>query len=131
VNDSFTFPWPNGARGTTGFRDYYPGDSYVDVISDDFYENGHPAHYAGNVTGVIDEAIAHGKAWALPEWGLTGADAPDFVKTMASLIRGTFPDPLGGTYPAALYESYFDIERSKLGSSVPRSTSAFGADLRG
>jgi hypothetical protein len=131
VNDAFTFPWPNGARGTSGFNDYYPGDDYVDVISDDFYENGYPTRYVGNVTGVIDEAIAHHKPWALPEWGLNGSDEPQYIKTMTSLIRGTFPRPHGGTYPAPLYESYFDTAASTLGPSVPRSRSALRTDLAG
>lgn len=131
VNDAFTFPWPNGATGKAGFADYYPGDNYVDVISDDFYENGHPAGYAGNVTGVIDEAVAHHKAWAVAEWGLSGSDVPGYIKTMASLILGTYPEPGGGTYPPALYESYFDTERSTLGPRVPKSIAAFPADLAG
>jgi hypothetical protein len=129
VNDAFTFPWPNGARGDAGFEDYYPGNAYVDVISDDFYENGFPAQYSDNVTGVIKEAVAHGKPWALPEWGLSGSDAPGYIRTMVSLVRGTYPELHGGTYPAALYESYFNIGESRLGSKVPKATAAFASAL--
>jgi len=129
VNDAFTFPWPNGQRGRAGFAAYYPGDAYVDVISDDFYDNGFPTHYAGNVVGVIDEAVAHGKAWALPEWGLTGTDSPGFIATMTRLVLGSYPDPKGGTYPPALYESYFDTDDSRLGPGQARSIAALARDL--
>jgi hypothetical protein len=60
---------------------YFPGNAYVDVVGDDLYD------IRGKAEWPAAEKLyaAHpGKAFAFPEWGLWGIDAPSFVQQMAS-----------------------------------------------
>jgi hypothetical protein len=107
---------------------WYPGDSYVDICSVDFYENGYPQYYAANMEGVAAKAATHSKPWAIGEWGLNSSstiDAPYYITNIGQLIRGE----LG--YPAPLYQCYFDGSHSTLNSSVPQSVDAYKAAFTG
>ena len=62
---------------------YYPGDTYVDVVGDDLYDQG------GNAAWGAADALykAHpGKPFSFPEWGLWGIDDPAFVKKMRDFV---------------------------------------------
>ena len=127
---NFTFMWNpilgqvNGASGG-GLEavTWYPGDAYVDSIGIDYYDWGYyPTQtsppYAGRSAeqqeynlaqsqtgndGLNDWAIfanAHGKPFALPEWGLQlwlsgghyigGGDDPYFIQQLANAAQYTF-----------------------------------------
>jgi hypothetical protein len=120
--------FPNGVAGVDGWNDYYPGDAFVDVISIDFYENGWPEWYIANVMGIVNLAIAHGKAWGTGEWGLSGSDVPAYIEAMATVFKGgTFTGGDGTVYtdvPPALYQSYWNEGNSIL-TQFPNSLSTF------
>ena len=115
VSSSFKFDW-NGAQNYTGYDPMtasgaYPGDSYVDYISADWYDglgftagtwmNGGAAGWNAAVTQYLVEglafAIAHGKPFCIPEFGLgqttynpSGGlpeDDPNWVKAAYTWMR--------------------------------------------
>ena len=94
---------------------YYPGDSYVDVVGDDLYDQGGKAEWDAM------EALykAHpSKPFAIPEWGLWGVDDPSFVLRMAAFIK---------SHRRLELVSYFDSKRGSvfdLGSK-PKSLAAY------
>lgn len=70
----------------------YPGDAYVDIISWDVYNRGtghDPAKRKADFKTLTDLATAHGKQWALPEWGLASenGDDPSFITDTADALR--------------------------------------------
>jgi hypothetical protein len=99
---SFTFVWDvNNREPATPFRDYYPGDNFVNVIGDDVYDevsidgNGWTWSDGGveGVAGIIAFARAHKKPVAFPEWGsgiptsTSISDDPGFMQGMISTIK--------------------------------------------
>lgn len=84
----------------------YPGDSFVDVISGDFYDNetSDPTQHiqsweniqygAYGLNWLSDFAAAHGKRMAIPEWGVEwkcagtwmGGDDPYYVYQMSRFV---------------------------------------------
>lgn len=83
----FTFMWnPNGGSGNEAagrtWNDTYPGDAYVDEIGIDQYDF---SGYQANFAQVQAFAVAHGKPFGIPEWGLNGSDDPAYVNFVASL----------------------------------------------
>ncbi|WP_232295201.1 glycoside hydrolase family 26 protein [Parafrankia sp. EUN1f] len=98
----------------------YPGDGYVDIVSSDVYDSYPPSTTAelfdeqcnvpsGTCT-VINFARAHGKKFAVPEWGLAradrhgGGDNPLFIEKMHDLFDQN-RDILA-------YEAYFNTSES-------------------
>ncbi|MFN0155711.1 MAG: glycosyl hydrolase [Gaiella sp.] len=63
---------------------YYPGDSYVDVVANDLYDQRFNAAWDAN------EALykAHPKKrFGIAEWGLWDVDDPAFVERMATFVK--------------------------------------------
>jgi hypothetical protein len=104
----------------------YPGDDYVDVVSVDAYDF-YPAstdqtswdrqcHQRSGLCTVADFARAHGKALAVPEWGVAhsnsgGGDNPFLVEKMHEFFTQT-ADILA--YEAYYNNSEADNVRSSL-----------------
>jgi hypothetical protein len=63
---------------------YYPGDPYVDVVGNDLYDVLQQPSWASNERLYRTHPS---KAYGFPEWGLSGADDPAFVRTMARFAR--------------------------------------------
>jgi hypothetical protein len=99
---------------------YYPGRTYVDVEGGDIYDERltDTAPWAG-LEALFRAARAHGKPFAVPEWGLSGVDDPAFVRHMCSFAK---------THPAtelfAFYESRagssFDLQPKPLSRAAYR-----------
>lgn len=95
ASDDFQIVWDvAGDRGNV--ERFYPGDEYVDVVSQDFYWNPQWTSYDGAEAFAIirdrpyglqwleDFADAHGKQTAYSEWGVSpGAEGGDFVRAAA------------------------------------------------
>jgi len=121
--EDFQFMWnPNGGTGNENagrtWDDTYPGDAYVDMIGVDQYDF---SGYQANITQVEDFAQTHGKAFAIPEWGLNGSDDPAYINYVSGVCHSG---------DVAL-EAYFDYEgsvNSWLGD-FPQSQAAFSADF--
>lgn len=108
--------------------DIYPGDSYVDVVGVDFYDNW-PAldtdalwasHYMDQASGGgphgigawLAFAMGHGKPLSVPEWGIVnatgscgcGGDDPIYVTHMHDFFSANAAN--------VAYESYFNLGNS-------------------
>ena len=119
--------WNPGKRTVRGHVDeLWPGDSYVDLVGLDFYDNGVGGYVVdeaawkrlankvedGNPIGVYawyNYAKARGKRFAVPEWGITDpkvsgvpTDRPVFIRKMHEFF----------SYVAArgdlVFESYYN-----------------------
>jgi hypothetical protein len=147
---TFTFDWGGGAKwkgydpmtATGG----YPGDSYVDYISSDYYDglawNDSPSsgHLSGAaswnyaVTNYLTEGLAfaqtHGKPYCLSEWGLglnvydpsggVPVDDPAFIETAYYWMRANAGE-LG-------YCTYFEADVNSWPGGLrysPQSTAVF------
>ena len=78
---------------------FYPGDRYVDVVGNDMYtSNG--VYSAAKNEALYAFARAHGKPYALPEFGLAGGDFPDFIRYICGFIRGHARIELAAYYEA-------------------------------
>lgn len=109
--------------------DAWPGDAYVDIVGIDDYD-GWPAvtdedswqqHYSGpfGLRHWADFAAAHGKAVAVPEWGVhpgtaweghNGGDNEYYVEKMA----GFFGEVRGNL----AYEAYFNQSSERVAASL-------------
>lgn len=104
---------------TTGqeydWRDGWPGDSYVDVYSTDWYSNhyleGKKLDAYGGPVGLEQHRLfaeAHHKPFAISEWGVnfeSGGDQPRYVQFMHD-----FAQENGGNGPGQLlYDVYFNV----------------------
>jgi hypothetical protein len=118
-----------------GYFTWYPGDSYVDIVSQDFYDylpNNGAAWYQTQMSKLVTEvAIPHGKGWACPEWGLPynapnqngPIDDTGYMQGMIAIMKGQVSG-----IPACAYQSYFmDGEENLLSGSVPNSLALFSA----
>jgi hypothetical protein len=99
----FTFVWcPDNGYRPIPLSDYYPGNSFVDIIGDDVYDGGVPNgdtnrwQYIDNLPyglkAIIAFAHQNDKPLSLPEWGVGttslgfGGDNGNFVRHMASVV---------------------------------------------
>jgi beta-mannanase len=139
----FLFVWdPNACTANLPIDEWYPGNSYVDIIGIDVYDRdcetlkavaqeGWMAYLTDRASrGSADPsfpslanieafAAANGKPMSFPEWGLpTGDDDATYVKEIAKLFNsGDFS-----------FESYFDNGSdgvAPLGSAIPKATAAY------
>lgn len=99
------------------WRTAWPGDAYVDVYATDWYSNHWVAFTptavdsAGAPTGLEAHrlfALAHGKPFAVPEWGVNNpstGDVPNYITYMHDFFA------LNGGAGAGqlLYEAYFNV----------------------
>ena len=126
-------PTPVTFQDGQGMDAWCPYDD-VDIISVNNYYNGPgtSAYGVGHCTPVIDAAQAHGKEWAVPEYGVTGtagADAVAWFNDMASLIKGlpTLNRQTNVAYTpfaAAKYHAYFSTDDNSPGSNLEDSDNA-------
>jgi hypothetical protein len=94
---------------------YYPGDSYVDVVGDDLYDQGFKADWP-NAQALYDAHPA--KPFAFPEWAPWNIDDPAFVAQMASFVK-THSRTLLISYYAGSSGSVFDL------ATKPKSRAAY------
>ena len=66
---------------------YWPGDPYVDVGGADIYKEAGADPPWTKFEALFTFAKAHGKPFAVPEWGLFGVDDPTFVQNMCDFLK--------------------------------------------
>ncbi len=132
----FSFDWcVNAGVRNIPLADYYPGDSVVDEIGIDLYDEGLPAtvtdrwtalyNQPGSLGTVLSFAQAHGKPISIPEWGVGpatvqegGGDDPGYVQGLASVVATD----------NVAYQSYFFNGSWAQGlASYPNSLAAYQA----
>lgn len=131
-------------QSATYLNAVWPGDSYVDVVAIDLYDqswatNTYPYpstcdascrltrqqnawnDYSSKLYALRDFAVAHGKQMAFPEWGVgirpdghAGGDNPYYIRKMYDFIQ----DP--NNYVA--YYSYWDVQASDFDAQLSGST---------
>jgi hypothetical protein len=139
----FLFVWnPNICSAALPLSKWYPGNSYVDIIGVDVYDQdcktlktvsqeGWQAYFTDSASrgsadpnfpslaNIVTFAMAKRKALSFPEWGLmAGHDDPAFVEQMAKLFKGH----------SFSFESYFDAGdngTAPLGPTIPKATAAY------
>lgn len=99
---------------------YYPGAAYVDVDAGDIFDEQLVDTAPWNALEDIYKAsIAHGKPFAVPEWGLYGIDDDKFVQHMCDFLKSH-----GRTEEAGFYESkvgtIFDLDPKPKSKKVYR-----------
>jgi hypothetical protein len=127
--------------------EYWPGDEYVDVYGTDYYDRypstlteaewealANKVDALGNPRGIyqhIEFARAHGKPFALPEWGTdftSTVDNPVFIKKMHELMVSISGPQPGVAGPGQLlYEVYYNTEKSVLypSANVPQAAAMY------
>jgi hypothetical protein len=140
----FLFVWnPNTCTQNFALDEWYPGNSYVDIIGADAYDNdcstkktvseeGWKAYSTNSSANTPNDpnfpsianieafAVANGKPMSFPEWGLT-ADMPDDATYVTDMGHMFNTDDFS-------FESYFDTGDdgiAPLGSSIPSATAAY------
>ena len=140
----FLFVWnPNICTQDFALDQWYPGNSYVDIIGADAYDQdcgtlksvsqeGWSAYANDSSANTPNDpnfpsvnnleafAVAHGKPMSFPEWGL-GQGTPDDAAYVADMGQMFNNDDFA-------FESYFDTNDDSinpLGSSIPDATSAY------
>lgn len=141
---NFLFVWnPNVCTANLPLSQWYPGNSYVDIIGVDAYDKDCLtlntvsqegwATYSTNgssstpndpnfpsLANIEAFAKAHGKALSFPEWAIYSGTSDDttYVSEMARIFNdGNFS-----------YESYYDTGGAgvaMLGSAIPNATAAY------
>jgi hypothetical protein len=138
----FLFVWnPNACTGDLPLSGWYPGNSYVDIIGIDAYDQdcetlktvaqeGWTAYSTDSASSGSSDpdfpsianaeafARAHGKPLSFPEWGLGSDDDPAYVTGMAQMFNS---DDFS-------FESYFSTNTdgiAALGSAIPNATAAY------
>jgi hypothetical protein len=112
--------WGNSQSGHDPFTEEYPGDTYVDVVGLDAYDGGWVAantdanfvtwknsHHS--LKDWYEFAVAHGKKFAMAEWGLVAngeKDNPTFIRGMYSFFQRNAAH--------IAYEAYFNSYGSSL-----------------
>jgi hypothetical protein len=133
AGEHFLIDWdPNAGKGGYPYANFYPGNSYVDIMGLDLYDvdSNSPntsatfSQLANEPFGLADFeafAAAQGKPMSFPEWGLEttpSGDDPGYVNGMGSTVaNGDFA-----------FETYFDVvdgNTSLLSSSTPLSLDAY------
>ena len=131
--ENFLIDWdPNAGKGGYPYANFYPGNSYVDIVGLDLYDvdSNTPntsatfSQLANEPFGLTDFeafAAAQGKPMSFPEWGLStnpSGDDPGYINGMGSTVaNGDFA-----------FETYFDVGNDKtlaLGSATPLSLAAY------
>ncbi|MBD0270538.1 MAG: hypothetical protein ICV73_01290 [Acetobacteraceae bacterium] len=134
VSDKFKIVWDAvGDRGNV--TQFYPGDKYVDVVSQDFYwqpqwSSYDPAeafeHYAGSSQGQgLNElkafADAHGKSFAVSEWGVKADyDATGFIEAAKAWFEAN----------DVLWATYWDSDAAYPGKMSDGTDAASGAAFK-
>ena len=140
---NFLFVWnPNICTGNIPLSKWYPGNSYVDIVGADAYDQdcqslktvaqeGWQAYSTDSSTrgssssdfpslaNLESFAVAHGKPLSFPEWGLqAGVDDPAYVTGITQMFAAD----------SFSFESYFDVNDdgvAPLGSTIPLATAAY------
>lgn len=73
--------------GSNAASAYYPGNSYVDVVGGDIYKEAGSSPPWDALDALRAFAVAHGKPFAVPEWGLFGVDDAGFVTDMCAFLK--------------------------------------------
>jgi len=68
-------------------KPYWPGDAYVDVGGADIYKEAGQDPPWSKFDELFSFSRAHGKPFAVPEWGLFGVDDPPFVQHMCDFLK--------------------------------------------
>jgi hypothetical protein len=141
----FLFVWnPNICTADIPLSRWYPGNSYVNIIGADAYDedcrtlktmaqegwkaystdsssSGASGPNFPSLANIEAFAVAHRRPMSFPEWGLgTGDDDAAYVTELARMFHS---DDFA-------YQSYFDDNDSgiaPLGSSIPKATAAYKA----
>jgi hypothetical protein len=143
----FLFVWnPNACTSDFPIDEWYPGNSYVDIIGIDVYDSDCSSQMtvsqegwsafinnsAGNtpndpnfpsIANMEAFAVANRKPLSFPEWGLDVMDDPAYVTDMAQMFK---QDDFA-------FESYFDNNDdgiAPLGPDIPDSTAAYSQAFR-
>jgi hypothetical protein len=138
----FLFVWnPNSCTADLPIADWYPGNSYVDIIGVDAYDTdcetlqtvgqeGWAAYSTDSASSAASDANfpslvnmeafakANGKPLSFPEWGLGAGDDPAYMTGMAQMFNSN----------DFSFESYFDNNDdgiAPLGSAIPSATTAY------
>lgn len=143
VSPKFKIVWdtwpgrtPSNDQGGTDNSVYYPGDSYVDVMSEDLYINGtswstgtSAWNYLQNVSNGVgwltSFSTAHGKPMAFSEWNADNASQGDRVAS-------EFSNSLFNWSKAhnVRYEIYYDIGSSRIETDAyPLTGSVFKSQM--
>jgi outer membrane protein OmpA-like peptidoglycan-associated protein len=133
AGENFLIDWdPNAGKGGYPYANFYPGNSYVDIMGLDLYDvdsnsPNTPATFsqlANEPFGLADFeafAAAQGKPMSFPEWGLSttpSGDDPGYINGMGSTIANA----------DFAFETYFDVVNGNtlpLSSSTPLSLDAY------
>ena len=94
---------------------YYPGDTYVDVVANDLYDQGFKAAWEANDALYASHPR---KPYAIPEWGLWGIDDPAYVERMAAFVK---------SHPRTELIAYFSSRPGSIWdlASKPRSRAVY------
>jgi hypothetical protein len=131
----FLFDWSiNEGYRNIPLADFYPGDSYVDIVSISFYDqSGYPLPSVGSpdrwqaltsepmgLNEVYAFAAQHHKPFGIPEWGTVSTQGDDaaFVTNTANFISSH----------VVAYQSWFDggeFDIYRLSSGAPLSLAAY------
>ncbi|MGD0701327.1 MAG: glycosyl hydrolase [Trebonia sp.] len=146
---NFLFVWnPNVCTADLPLSEWYPGNSYVDIIGVDAYDidcwtlksvsqEGWSAYYTDKAASTPGDndfpsladieafAAANGKPLSFPEWGLINGwpDDPTYVTDLGQM----FSDDNFS------FESYFDESTDEvipLGLAIPNATAAYSQAFR-
>jgi len=131
--EHFLIDWnPNSCTENVPYANFYPGNSYVDILGLDFYDIScqNPstalsfaqlASVPAGLTSFEAFAAAQGKPMSFPEWGLESAPAGD---------DPAYIDGVGSRFASGnfAFEAYFNAGAQgtlPLGSNTPLSLAAF------
>lgn len=142
----FLFVWnPNACTTDLPLNEWYPGNSYVDIVGIDAYDqdcsSSKTVSQEGWATFSTDGfdgdstfpsiaaieafAVTHGKPLSFPEWGISAGQPDDaaYITDMAQMFK----------HDAFAFESYFDSGSdgiAVLGSAIPNATAAYAQAFR-
>jgi hypothetical protein len=138
----FLFVWnPNDCTSDLPLNEWYPGNSYVNIIGVDAYDQDCSSQkmvsqegwtaFSNNsadntpsdpnfpsIANIEAFAVANKKPMSFPEWGIGGTDDPTYITDMAQMFK----------HDDFAFESYFDSNGdgiAPLGSDIPNSTAAY------
>jgi hypothetical protein len=137
----FLFDWCiNAYWEPIALADWYPGNSFVNIIGVDAYDSGVPVGadrwskiytQPDGIDDVLRFAAAHGKPVSFPEWGLWtsgsaggfgGGGDPAYIDGMAGVVKSN----------AIAYQSYFDsLASATLLADSPPSLAAYRESFGG
>ena len=141
---NFLFVWnPNICTNNLALDEWYPGNSYVDIVGADAYDvdcgNNQTVAQEGwsayandtsqnnpnnpnfpSLNNIAAFAATNGKTFSIPEWGLNNSSGDDstYITDIGTMVNTD----------TTSFESYFDCgcdSITPLGASVPLSTIAY------